>query len=142
MKKASNILLIIGIVHAAYMLVFLVALTISSFMISAPSYKTNIISQLEEGLIFSNIPGTLEEQANYIQHTFVIIGIVVLIISLIFLASLVIGFLAKKRDEKKYHIASLVLGSVSINIFFILANIFALVLFKREQDDETINVSF
>ena len=142
MRKASNILFNIGFVLGVFNLVFFVAATVLCFSISAPGYTAELITQLKEGKIPSDLPGTFEEQAAQIQHMFLIMAIIFLVVSVLAAASVVISYFAKRNEAKVYNIISIVLGALTGNILFILASIFLLVTKHKEEDGETIIASY
>ena len=141
MRKASNILYMIGIIMALLGLTLYVVMTFSSYRISSSSYTDTLISQLESGAVTTDFPGTYAEQAAQLQHIFLIIAIVLTIFTVINAAKFVLAITAKRSMDNRFIITSLILGALSLDTLIILASIFGLVANKQERDVEEINAS-
>ena len=139
MKKASRMLLLLGLIFTSFSLVLFVMMTVVSFMIAAPNYKEELIKQLTSGSLHTTFPGTPAEQAAQIQNMFLIMAIVFLLITIISVGKLVFANLSRRNEEKKFYIVSLVLSSLTLDVFIILASIFGLLTLNEEE--EVINAS-
>ena len=142
MKKASNVLYMVGVLLTLLGLPVFTIIVITSFGIANPGYTQSIIDSINSGEVTYNIPGTTEEQAAWVQHYFLILGIIFLIFGIINVAKFVISIMAKRMvDNKTLHIIALVLGILSGGILIVLASIFALITLKQERDVEEISAS-
>ena len=141
MRKASNILYMIGIVMALLNLTALVVMSFATFSIASPGYTSTLISQLESGAVTTDFPGTYAEQAAQLQKMFLVFAIILTVFTVIGAAKFVLSITAKRSQDKRFNIVSLVLGALSLDVLIVLASILALVALKEEREVEVINAS-
>ena len=131
MKKASDILLIIGFVLGIIGVIVGIVLTITLF--SVAGNRDAIIQGLENGTIHTSFVGTVEQQADAIIRLIrgvAIGGVVGVILSIIFC---VISLLAERKGTVGLYIAALILSVLATNIVSIVGAILGLV--SGGQDD-------
>ena len=139
LKKASNVLYIIGQSFTILWIVTFIVFTVVSFIIAGPGYTDSIIEQLKEGKIHTSFVGTVEEQAAQIQRMFIPFAIVLLVYTLITITKFVFTLLAKRSNVKIFYITSIVLSALEADVFLILASSFGLA--ANKEVEEEINVS-
>ena len=143
MRKASNILYILGAVLTLLALPIFVAMILVSFGIANPGYAQEIINGINSGAINpGELPGTVEEQAAAIQTYFRTAGIIFLVFGILNLGKFVMAITAKRANENPFHITVLVLSILTVGPLLILASIFAIVCNKKEGEVEEINASY
>ena len=131
MKKASDILLIIGFVLGIIGVIVGIVLTITLF--SVAGNRDAIIQGLENGTIHTSFVGTVEQQADAIIRMVrgvAIGGLVGVILSIVFC---VVSLLAERKGTVGLYIAALILSVLATNIVSIVGAILGLV--SGGQDD-------
>jgi len=127
MKKAGNILLIVGIVTTIFSIIGLVIALVIFFIFADPAYKNDIINMINSGQITSSFSGTVEEQATQIQFLFKVIGIVFVIISVGYLLNVISPIVAIKKGSKTAYVITLIFGIIFFNLFILIGSILGLV---------------
>lgn len=127
MRKASDILLIIGAIFSILGAIGCLIATIVLFVMASPEYTQYIIDAIKAGTVKTDIPGTPEEIAAIIQAG-IRIGAIACIFALLFeIAAAVLAFVAKAKGTTGLYIASLVLGVLAGHVLILLGSIFGLV---------------
>ena len=127
MRKASDILLIIGAVFCILGAIGCLIGAISCFVLSSPAYTQIIIDGINSGTVHSDIQGAPEEIAAIIQTGIRIGGVACIFALLIEIAAVILAFLAKAKATTGLYIASLVLGVLAGSFLVLLGSIFGLV---------------
>ena len=131
MRKASDILLIIGFVLGVLGVIVGIVLTITLFV--AAGNRDAIIEGLKNGTIHTNFVGSVEQQADAIIRLIrgvAIGGVVGVILSIIFC---VVSLLAERKGTVGLYIAALIFSVLATNIVSIVGAILGLV--SGGQDD-------
>lgn len=131
MKKASDILLIIGFVLGILGVIIGIVLTITLFAFAGN--RDAIIEGLQNGTIHTSFVGTVEQQADAIiriARGAAIGGLVGVILSIVFC---VVSLLAERKGTAGLYIAALIFSVLATNIVSIVGAILGLV--SGGQDD-------
>ena len=135
MKTASKILLIVGAsLSMICAVVFIILGLVFIFMGIDPQFKQDLIVGLQDGTVTTTFVGTTEEQAAYIQATFLGLAIGFLIWS----ATLVLGgtfsFISVAKKKTPLYILTIVFGFVSCIIINAVGAIFGLISNSIQQE--------
>ena len=136
MRKASDILLIIGAVFCILGAIGCLIATIVLFVMASPEYTQYIIDAIKAGTVHSDIPGTPEEIAAIVQASLRIAAIACIFALLFQVAAAVLSFVAKAKATTGLYIASLVLGVLAGNVLTLLGSIFGLVGVNEQQQQQ------
>ena len=126
MKRAGNVLIIVGIVFAVISAITLVVGGILFLVFSNPVNREAIIQGLQDGTINTTFEGTLEEQAIQIQTLFQVLGIVFFIISAAYAVDILISSLAARGRSKALYLTTLVFNVIFFNVLLFLGAVFGL----------------
>ena len=141
MRKASNMLMIIGFVLGIFAAMLIIAFTVFFFIIAGPGYKDELIDQIARGSLVTNYSGTPEEQAVQVQALFLPLAIFFLFESLISIAYLTISMFTRSRRTLPLYIITIAGSALGGNILLLLGAIFGLVADHQEGNVEEINAS-
>ena len=127
MKKASEVLLIIsGVISIIWGVGYLIA-GIVMFVFTTPQAKQMLLEGLNNGTVYSNLPGTPEQQVATIQYIFLIIGIIMLVCLAFAIANTVLSFVAKGKKNTVLYVLVIVFSLLSGTFFGLIGSIFGLV---------------
>ena len=129
MRKASDILLIIGAVLGFIGAIFSAIGAIPMFMFTTPESKELIIKGINDGSInVSGIQGSAEEIAAWIQTVFMVLAIIMLVCAIPMIIGGVLALRARKTQSNGLYIAAMVVGIIfGGNIVTLIGSIFGLV---------------
>ncbi|MBR6071859.1 MAG: hypothetical protein IKP77_03380 [Acholeplasmatales bacterium] len=127
MKKAGNVLIIIGIILTSLSTIGLVIAGIVFMVLSNPENKQEIMKGIADGTINTSFEGSLSEQADMVLILLKTLGIVFVIASVYLLIDIIVSSLAVKRKTKGLYIAVIVLNVLFFNLLLFLGGIFGLV---------------
>lgn len=127
MKKAANILLLVGAIMAICSAVGYLIGAIVYGVLASPALTEFVIKGLQEGSIDSSFPGTAEEQAVLIQAMFVTLAVVFGCLVLTSAASVVFSFKARNTGNKVLIILALVFSVLSSTIVGAVGAVFGLI---------------
>lgn len=127
MKKAGNVLIIIGIILTSLSMIALVVAGIIFMVVSNPENKEEIMKSIADGTINTTYEGTLSEQADMVLILFKTLGIVFVIASVYLLIDIIVSGVAVKRKTKGLYIAVIILNVLFFNLILFLGGIFGLV---------------
>lgn len=136
MEKAIKILSKIGMILAIFMAVLTLFSLILFFIISSPMSYGFIYDGISKGEIIVDIIGTIEEKVIYVQHIFLIGGIIFTIAFALFLASNVFNFLAERRNKPYQRLVATILSGITFNIPSLLGYIF----YYSQLDKDVVNL--
>lgn len=125
MKKASDILLLIGFIFGIVGAVFTLVLVIVLFAMG--NSQEVIIQGLKEGTIHTSYVGTVEEQAAVVCALFRGLAIGALIGFFIEVALCVVAAITRKKQTSGFYIGTLVLSVLCGSILIIVGAILGLV---------------
>ena len=128
LKKASDILILIGYIISIIAAVAFLAFGIICVLIAAPNNKEIIINGLKDGSIHTSFVGTVEEQAAQIQSMFVYASIICFISAIIFILASIFSYFSTHRDEKHFQITSLIFAALTGNVVLIVGEAFRISL--------------
>ena len=127
MKKAANILFLIGGVYALVGLLSLVVTGVLLIVFST-SGLTDVIKQaIIDGSIQTSYQGTIEEVTKLVQITLLTSGIIVLCFVPLCIVSSILSFKARNSRSHGLFIANIVFGVLSGNDVSVVGAIFALI---------------
>ena len=127
MKKAATILLLVGGIFAFVAALGLIIGGTVLAVFSSPNFTDLIVEALKEGTIHSSVPGTPEEVAAIVQATFLTVGIVLLVLSLLYIVSGVLAIIGRKAEKQGLTITNLVLAVLTCNLITLVGTILAVV---------------
>lgn len=127
MKKAGNVLIVIGIILTSLSMIALVVAGIIFMVVSNPENKEEIMKRIADGTINTTYEGTLSEQADMMLILFKTLGIVFVIASIYLLIDIIVSGVAVKRKTKGLYIAVIILNVLFFNLILFLGGIFGLV---------------
>ncbi len=127
MKKASNILLLVGgILQIVCALTFLI-LGIVFIAMASPASADLIREGLESGTIHSDIQGSTEEIIQALQIVFTALAVVFFVFTLFGVIGTIVTFSAKKKQTKGSFIAAIIFGVLSGPVVPAVGGIFGLI---------------
>lgn len=142
MRKASNVLYIVGAILTLLGLPVFIAMVLVSFGIANPSYTQNIVDGINSGSISTTgLSGTPEEIAAVIQSYFRTFAIIFTVFGVLNIAKFVMAITAKRSNSNPFHITALVLSILTVDPVLVVGSILALVCNKKEGDVEEISAS-
>ena len=131
MKKASEILLLIGFILGILSVVGTLVTSIVFFVLGSPAFYDTLLAGLKDGSTKSDFPGTPEEQAALIQAMFNTIGACCIVGMLVEVAAVIVAFFARQRQTQGLYIATIVLGVLSGGTCLLVGSIFGLIAVNR-----------
>lgn len=127
MKKAGNVLIIVGTVFTIFTIVGLLITGIIFLISSNPDNKQVIMDKIADGTITTSFTGSVSEQADKIQQLLKVLGVVFMILTGGYLLIAIVSFLAIAKKTKGFYITTIVLNVIFFNLLTLLGGIFALV---------------
>lgn len=131
MKKASEILLLIGFILGIISAVGTLVTSIVFFVLGSPAFTDILIEGLKDGSTKTDFPGTPEEQAALIQGIFSTVGACCIFGMLVEVAAVIVAFFARQRQKQGLYIATIVLGALCGGVCLVVGSIFGLVAVNR-----------
>ena len=136
MKKASNILLIVGAITSIVAVISVLITSIVFLSLTTDVARDGIREMYENGQITSSQHfATSEEAVNFFVGMFGGIGIFLLLYSIVIIANVVVSFVAKAKSSKPVYIVSLVISIFASNVFSIVGSILGLVSASIKQEE-------
>jgi len=136
MKKASNILLIVGAITSIVAAISVLITSIVFLSLTTDVARDGIREMYENGQITSSQHfATSEEAVNFFVGMFGGIGIFLLFYSIVIIANVVISFVAKAKSSKPVYIVSIVFGVIASNVFSLVCSILGLVAASIKQEE-------
>ena len=129
MKKASNVLLLIGAILSFVGILFYIIFGSVMFGLASPANTQLIIDGINNGTIVVNgVSGTPEQIAAYLQQVASGLGVFFLITGLFSIVPGILALIARKKETTGLYVATLVLSVLAgFNIITLLGSIFGLV---------------
>ena len=135
MKKASEILLLIGFILAIVGAVGLFITAIVFFVLGSPAMREMIIEGINNGTIVINgFTGTAEEAATIYQAAMLGTGFGMLVGAAVEVGGAVVCFLARQKQRQGLYIATIVLGALGAGACLIVGGIFGLVACATKKE--------
>ena len=133
MNKAKNIVLLVGAIIAFVSIFGLLISSIIMFIFGSPLCFDIMVEGVKNGSVHvSGYDGTPEEIAKFAQMLLIIVGAVLLVLILPYIAGGIVGLIARKRESTALNVAVLVLGIISANYVLAAGGVIGLV--KQEQE--------
>lgn len=139
MKTGTKVLSIIGAVFAFLGAVGFIIGVIMFFVFADPYWTPYIINALKQGEIYSDLPGTPEEQAAFIQLIFKIAGAIFVPCALMSVAGGVLALVNVNKLNFALAVITIVLGVLTGNVFLIVAGVLAIIAPKLKPDNNNQN---
>lgn len=129
MRKASEILLIIGAILSFVGAFFSAIASIPLFFFASNEAKEMIVQGINDGTIHvSGFDGSAEQLASIVQGIFLAIAIVALVCVIPMIVAGILALLAKKKQTTGLYVSSLVIGIIfGGNVILLIGSIFGLV---------------
>jgi len=125
MRKASDILLLIGFILGVIGAIFGLIAVISLFV--AAGNRDAIIEGLKNGTIHTNFVGSVEQQADAIIRMLKGLATALLVAEILDIIGLVIMMIARKEGTTMWYIVTLVLSVLVFSILPLIGSILGLV---------------
>lgn len=125
MKKASDILLLIGFILGVIGAIFGLIAVISLFTMAGN--RDAIIEGLKNGTIHTSFVGTVEQQADAIVRMLNGVAIALLVAEILEIIGLVIIMITRKKGTTIWYIVTLVLSVLVFSILPLIGSILGLV---------------
>ena len=125
MRKASDILLLIGFILGVIGAIFGLIAVISLFV--AAGNRDAIIEGLKNGTIHTNFVGSVEQQADAIIRMLKGLATALLVAEILDVIGLVIMMIARKKGTTMWYIVTLVLSVLVFSILPLIGSILGLV---------------
>ena len=132
MKKASNILYLIGGIVGIVAAVVLFIAAIVYFILSSPAFGNFVLESLQNGSIKTDIEASPEVIVSILQMTFLTVAIVFTIVAVFAIIASVFSFKARKTPTKKLHILNIVFAALGGTYLSLVAAIFGLITGSNE----------
>lgn len=127
MRKASKIILLICAVLGIISALGLLVSTILMFVFASPGMTEQIQQMIADGTIHSSYSGTPEEVTRAVQFTFLIVGIVLLVVLVFEIPLIVLDFVGYKKESSGLFIAIIILSIMSGSILNIIGGVLGLI---------------
>ena len=134
MKKASDVLIIIGFIFGIIAAIGLLIGTIMFFIMASPMYKEMIIQMIQEKRIHTTIPGTPEQQYEVIKGMLIGGGIGMLFGTLFVVAMCIVSMMARSKVTMGLYIATIVLSVLGGNILVVVGGALGIVSITDEKE--------
>ena len=134
MKKASNILFLVGGILSFVWMAFEIIGGIIFAIFAGPDAKQVIIDGLNDGTITSSFEGTPEEVATLIQGMFIMFAVMMFIFAVFALVNGILALKAKKDPAKTNCIINIVFGFLSGVLVNTVGGILGLFCLPKPED--------
>ena len=133
MKKAANILLLIGGILAIFCAVAFLIMGVVFIIASGPALTEPLIEGIESGAITTNFQGaTTEEIVKIVQSFFLLLGIMFICFVPFTIADCVICFVGKSKQTKGMYILNIVFGVLGSTIINTVGGVLGLIATIKE----------
>ena len=134
MKKVSNILLLIAGIYSIVCAATFLILGILFVVASSDACKEQIIEMLERGTLTTSYVGTPQEQAQFIQTVYSVLGITMLVVCVFQFINVFLSFAARKKETKPLYILNIVFGVLSMVEVNVVGAIFGLIALNQNTE--------
>lgn len=134
MKKVSNILLLIAGIYSIVCAATFLILGIVFVVASSDACKEQIIEMLERGNLTTSYVGTPQEQAQFIQTVYSVLGITMLVVCVFQFINVFLSFAARKKETKPLYILNIVFGVLSMVEVNVVGAIFGLIALNQNTE--------
>ena len=135
MKKASNYILLAGIIYSFVVVVTLCVLAGIFLSFNNPDGKQAIIQGIQDGTFHTSFTGSTEEQAEQVIILFVALAIIFFVMAFFALINAFIAIMGKSKKTQGLYILNIVLGVISGVYVNAIGAIFGLVALSREPKE-------
>lgn len=141
MKKASNYVLLAGIIYSFVVVVTFCVVAGIFLSFNTPEGKQAIIQGIQDGTIHTSFTGTTEQQADQIIILWVGLAIAFFVMAFFALINAFIAIVGKSKKTKGLYILNIVFGVISGVYVNAIGAIFGLVALAREpREINTVNM--
>lgn len=135
LKNISRILIVIGGIIAAIAGVSLLVLGIVLIVCgNLPAFRNFVIDGINNGTFQTDMTGTPEEIAIYVQKSLTVLAVIFLIISVFSIASSSFSFISQGKNKQSTHILNIIFGTFSENVLSIAGSVIYLIELKNEEE--------
>ena len=135
MKKASNYILLAGIIYSFVVVVTLCVLAGIFLSFNNPDGKQAIIQGIQNGTFHTSFTGSTEEQADQVIILFVALAIIFFVMAFFALINAFIAIMGKSKKTQGLYILNIVLGVISGVYVNAIGAIFGLIALSREPKE-------
>ena len=132
MRKASDIVLLVGGIVEILATITFLALAIVFMVLASPASAEIIKEGLQDGTITTSFVGSVDEQVAMIQLVFNAVGVVFVVLTVFSLIGCVVSFLAKAKKTNPLYVLAIIFGAVTIEVPLV-GGIFGLIANKRGE---------
>ena len=128
LKKAANILFLVGAILSIVIAAGLLISAIACFVIpSIPEVKTLLVEAIEKGTVHSDIPGTPEDIANIILGSLLGFGVFFIITAVFTAVNAIMAFKGRNSSSKAIFILNIVFGVLGCTYVNVVGAVFGLI---------------
>jgi len=137
MKRAANILLLVGAIIAIVSTVlYLIAGIV--FLVLGAIDKATMIQWIQDGTVHTGVNGSAEEQAIAVKAVFLVVGVVFLVLTAFSLADSIIAFKGRNAQTKTLYILNIVFGALSGVVVNLVGGILGVVAVCQEENRKAV----
>lgn len=140
MKRASEVLILVGMIVSFITTVSIVITSIVFFVLSSDAIKEAIIQGIKDGSLSAPKNLTPEQAAQIFQTTFLTLGIVFLVWAVLILTNGIIANNARKNPTKENYILNIVFGFLSGMEINAIGGIFGLIALDMAERNKNTTV--
>lgn len=137
MKKAGQILVIVGAGFAFLSGLIMLVSCIMFFFFSSSMMYSSIVEGIKDGTIETSFGGTPEEAAAKVQILFAVMGFIFLFPTATFIANGVVSIVEFARPKTGLHVANIILSIMNNILFGLVGSI--LLMLSDSEDKKKIN---
>ena len=133
MRKASEIILLVGAIVSIVAAV--VYATIGGVFAALGALPTEeVVKAIQDGTWRTDVPGTVEQQAEAIKLIFTGLGVMFLVFGVLCVPNAVFGFMARTRKTQALYVCNIVFGVLSGTEITLVGGIFGLIANGQEEN--------
>lgn len=138
MKKATNILFLVGGIVSAVMIFVYLLVGVIYILGASPVFCDMVTEMLENGQLHTSLEGVpVEEIVSYLQATFLVIGVCFMVLACFAAVNCVMSFIARKKQSKAVCVLNIVFGVLSSVIVNIVGGVFGIILASRQENSSS-----
>ncbi len=137
MKKASNIILLIGAIIGFVTAISLSICGIIFLVLGSPTMVQIIKEGIQNGTLETT--ESLDVAIAIWQATFISMGVFMLLFQLVMLASSIVGLIARKRESKPLYVVAIVLGAIG-NEIILAGAILGRIAVRHKGNEKVVDV--
>ncbi len=137
MKKASGIILLIGAIIGFVTAISLLICGIIFLVLGSPTMVQIVKEGIQNGTLETT--ESLDVAIAIWQATFISMGVFMLLLQLVMLASSIVGLIARKRESKTLYVVAIVLGAIG-NEIILAGAILGRIAVRHKGNEKVVDV--